>query len=188
MVEKLKIKRQRQKFRGYREDIDGIPLEMVLIPDGTFTMGASEKEEGSRGNERPQHNVSISAFLMGRYPITQAQWKAVAQKTDLKVKEDLDPDPSEFKGDKLPVESVNWYEAVEFCQRLSKLTGRDYRLPSEAEWEYACPGVREPLDLEKGESYPPFYFGETITTDLAKGATQNSEIDRLLLKTRGDGE
>ncbi|MDJ0746617.1 MAG: formylglycine-generating enzyme family protein [Xenococcaceae cyanobacterium MO_167.B27] len=190
MVEKLKIKRQRQKFRGYREyidrergsrpgslsnrGVDGIPLEMVLIPDGTFTMGAPEKEEGSRSNERPQHNVTISAFLMGRYPITQAQWKAIAQKTDLKINQDLDPDPSHFKEPyqgrdrwQRPVEQVNWYEAVEFCQRLSKLTGRNYRLPSEAEWEYACRGVRESLDLEKGESYPPFHFGETITTELA---------------------
>ena len=174
IVEKLQIKRQSQKFRGYREYIDGIPLEMVLILDGTFTMGAPEDEEGSRSNERPQHNVTISAFLMGRYPITQAQWKAIAQKTDLKINQDLDPDPSHFKEPyqgidrrQRPVERVNWYEAVEFCQRLSQLTGRNYRLPSEAEWEYACRGVRQALDLEKGEFYPPFHFGETITTDLA---------------------
>ena len=177
MVEKLTIKRQPQKFRGYREYIDGVPLEMVLIPDGTFTMGAPESEEGSRSNERPQHNVTISSFLMGRYPVTQGQWRAIASRTDLKVNEDLDPDPSHFKEPYQkdsetierwlrPVEQVNWYEAVEFCQRLSKLTGRDYRLPSEAQWEYACRGVRTPLNLEKGESYPPFHFGETITTDL----------------------
>jgi formylglycine-generating enzyme required for sulfatase activity len=147
---------------------------MVLIPDGTFTMGAPEDEEGSHSRERPQHNVTISAFLMGRYPITQAQWQAIAQKTDLKVNQDLEPDPSNFKEpyqgiDRWlrPVERVNWYEAVEFCQRLSKLTGRNYRLPSEAEWEYACRGVTEPLNLEKEESYPPFHFGETITTELA---------------------
>ncbi|NEQ10689.1 MAG: formylglycine-generating enzyme family protein, partial [Moorea sp. SIO4E2] len=66
-----------------------------------------------------------------------------------------------------PVEQVNWYDAVEFCDRLSKLTGRDYRLPSEAQWEYACRGFTEPLNLENGESYPPFHFGETITTALA---------------------
>ncbi|MGK7875458.1 MAG: formylglycine-generating enzyme family protein [Xenococcaceae cyanobacterium] len=173
-MKQIQIKRPSQKFRGYREYIDSIPLEMVLIPDGTFTMGAPEDEEGSDSSERPQHNVTISAFLMGRYPITQAQWKAIAQKTDLKVNQDLEPDPSYFKEPyqgidrwQRPVETVNWYDAVEFCQRLSKLTGRDYRLPSEAEWEYACRGVREPLDLEKGESYPPFHFGETITTDLA---------------------
>ncbi len=189
-MEKLKIKRSSQKFRGYREyidrergsqpgsisnsGVDGIALEMVLIPDGTFTMGAPEDEEGSDSSERPQHNVTISGFLMGRYPITQAQWKAIASLTDLKVNEDLEPDPSYFKEPyrgidrwQRPVEQVNWYEAVEFCQRLSKLTGKNYRLPSEAEWEYACRGVTEPLNLEKGESMPPFHFGETITTELA---------------------
>ena len=171
---KLTIKRPKQTFRGYREYINGIPLEMVLIPDGTFTMGAPESEEGSRDNERPQHHVTISSFLMGRYPITQDQWKAIASRSDLKVNQDLNPDPSYFKEPyqgidrwQRPVEQVNWYEAVEFCHRLSKLTGREYRLPSEAQWEYACRGVTKPLNLENGESYPPFHFGETITTDLA---------------------
>ncbi|AOX03265.1 sulfatase-modifying factor domain-containing protein [Moorena producens PAL-8-15-08-1] len=171
---KLAIKRPKQTFRGYREYINGIPLEMVLIPHGTFIMGAPESEEGSRDNERPQHHVTISSFLMGRYPITQAQWKAIASRSDLLVNQDLDPDPSYFKQPyqgidrwQRPVERVNWYDAVEFCDRLSKLTGKEYRLPSEAQWEYACRGVTEPLNLEAGESYPPFHFGETITTDLA---------------------
>ncbi len=174
MAEKLIIKRPKQKFKGYRDYIDNVPLEMVLIPDGTFTMGAPETEEGSRDNERPQHDVNISSFLMGRYPVTQQQWKAIALHTDLKENIDLDEDPSRFKDPYegierwlRPVERVNWYEALEFCQRLSKLTGRDYRLPSEAQWEYACRGVTKPLDLEAGETYPPFHFGETITTELA---------------------
>ena len=171
----MQIKRQKQKFRGYREYIGDIPLEMVLIPDGTFTMGAPKDEEGNSSDERPQHNVTISAFLMGRYPVTQAQWKAIASRYDLKREIDLDPDPSRFKGDNHPVESVTWYEAVEFCQRLSQLTGRNYRLPSEAEWEYACRGVTKPLNLEIGESYPPFHFGETITTDLANYLGQDEK-------------
>ncbi|MDJ0509283.1 MAG: SUMF1/EgtB/PvdO family nonheme iron enzyme [Crocosphaera sp.] len=70
---------------------------MVLIPDGTFTMGAPETEESSRDNERPQHDVTISSFLMGRYPITQQQWQAIATRTDLKVEIDLEEDPSHFK-------------------------------------------------------------------------------------------
>ncbi|MGK7955972.1 MAG: formylglycine-generating enzyme family protein [Crocosphaera sp.] len=65
------------------------------------------------------------------------------------------------------MERINWYEAVEFCQRLSKLTRRKYRLPSEAEWEYACRGRTEPINIDAGETYTPFHFGETITTDLA---------------------
>ncbi|MFM6791146.1 MAG: formylglycine-generating enzyme family protein [Microcystis panniformis] len=174
----LQVKRQSQKFRGYRDYIDGVPLEMVLIPDGTFTMGSPETEEGGHADERPQHHVTITSFLMGRYPITQAQWQAIASRPDLKINIDLDEDPSYFKEPyqdrdreierwQRPVEQVNWYEAVEFCGRLSKLTGRTYQLPSEAQWEYACRGVTTLLNLEKGEIYPPFHFGETITTDLA---------------------
>jgi formylglycine-generating enzyme required for sulfatase activity len=155
-----------------------ITLDMVSIPDGTFTMGSPKNEKDSPNNERPQHNVKVPPFFMGKYPITQGQWKMIATRTDLKVKIDLEEDPSYFKKpyqdqdreiDRWlrPVERVNWYEAVEFCQRLSKLTGRDYRLPSEAQWEYACRAMTEPLDLAKGESYPPFYFGETLTDKLA---------------------
>ncbi|NEO72462.1 formylglycine-generating enzyme family protein [Moorena sp. SIO3H5] len=146
---------------------DNVALEMVAIPGGTFTMGSPESEKDSEDYERPQHNVTLQPFFIGKYPVTQAQWNAIASITDLKVERDLDPEPSDFQGENRPVENVNWYEAVEFCDRLSKLTGREYRLPSEAQWEYACRGVTEPLNLDEGESYPPFYFGETITRKLA---------------------
>jgi formylglycine-generating enzyme required for sulfatase activity len=163
----------------FRETLpNNVDLDMVSIPGGTFTMGSPKNEKYSHDNERPQHNVKVPPFFMGKYPITQGQWKVIATRTDLKVKIDLEEDPSYFKKpyqdqdreiDRWlrPVERVNWYEAVEFCQRLSKLTGRDYRLPSEAQWEYACRAMTEPLDLAKGESYPPFYFGETLTDKLA---------------------
>ncbi|AFY58465.1 hypothetical protein Riv7116_6109 [Rivularia sp. PCC 7116] len=144
--------------------VNGIELEMILIPAGTFTMGAPKDEEGSRDNERPQHLVIVPTFFMGKYPITQAQWRAV---TNLpQVKRELKLKPSYFKSDDLPVESISWYDAVEFCQRLSKHTGRNYRLPSEAEWEYAC----------RAGTTTPFHFGETITTDLANyRGTDNEE-------------
>ena len=142
---------------------DNVSLEMVAIPSGTFTMGSPKSEENSRGNERPQHDVTVPSFFMGKYPVTQGQWRAIASRTDLKEKEDLDPDPSHFKEPykgidrwQRPVEDVTWYQAVEFCERLSKLTGRKYRLPSEAEWEYAC----------RAGITTPFYFGETITPEL----------------------
>ncbi|KYC43312.1 hypothetical protein WA1_14605 [Scytonema hofmannii PCC 7110] len=131
-----------------------ITLDMVYIPGGTFTMGASENEERSRDSERPQHQVTIKPFFMGKYPVTQAQWKAVAALP--KVERDLKPDPSRFKGDNRPVECVSWFDAVEFCARLSKYSEQEYRLPSEAEWEYAC----------RAGTTTPFHFGETITTDL----------------------
>ena len=133
-------------------------LEMVEIPGGTFTMGAPETEEGSKDSERPQHQVTVSSFFMGKYPITQAQWKAVAALP--RVNRDLKPDPSYFKGDNLPVEGVSWYEAFEFCARLSNHTGREYRLPNEAEWEYAC----------RAGTTTPFHFGEIITSELANYA------------------
>jgi formylglycine-generating enzyme required for sulfatase activity len=108
---------------------------------------------------------------MGKYVVTQGQWKAIASRTDLKVKLDLKPDPSCFKEPykdidrwNRPVEMVNWYKAVEFCKRLSKLTGGNYRLPSEAEWEYAC----------RAGTTTPFYFGETITTELVNYFSKNT--------------
>ncbi len=156
------IKYEQGEAQYFTENLgSGIELEMMLIPDGTFTMGAPETEESSRDSERPQHEVRVRSFFMGRYPITQAQWRAIASRENLKVKRDLSLDPSNFKvlkeSDRCPVESVSWYDAVEFCARLSKHTGREYRLPSEAEWEYAC----------RGGTTTAFHFGETITSELA---------------------
>lgn len=115
---------------------NGIILEMKSIPEGSFMMGAPKAEKDSLDRERPQHKVKVPAFMIGKYLITQAQWRMVA--TLPKVKTELEPDPSNFKGDALPVEQVSWLDAIEFCRRLSNHTGREYRLPSEAEWEYAC--------------------------------------------------
>ena len=173
---------------------NNVDLDMVSIPGGTFTMGSPKNEKDSRNNERPQHNVTVPPFFIGKYPITQGQWQAIASRTDLKVKIDLDEDPSYFKEPyqkdqetierwQRPVENVNWYEAVEFCQRLSKLTRRDYRLPSEAQWEYACRAMTEPLDLAKGESYQPFYFGETLTDKLANYNASRTYAD----EPKGEG-
>jgi formylglycine-generating enzyme required for sulfatase activity/uncharacterized caspase-like protein/predicted XRE-type DNA-binding protein len=136
---------------------NGIVLETVLIPGATFLMGSSETESGGMNNEKPQHSVTIKPFLIGKYPITQAQWKAVA--AFHKVNRDIELEPShfKFKGADKPVEQVSWYDAVEFCDRLSQKTGREYRLPTEAEWEYAC----------RAGTTTPFHFGETITPDVA---------------------
>ena len=127
---------------------------MVAIPSGKFLMGAPETEAESYDVEKPQHSVSVKSFFIGKYPVTQAQWRAVA--TLSQVNRDLNPDPAHFKGENRPVEQVSWDDAVEFCARLSRLTQREYRLPSEAEWEYAC----------RAGTTNPFHFGETITTDL----------------------
>ena len=159
------VNRRQESARQKIEDLgDGTELEMVYIPGGTFMMGSFENEEQRFDNEGPQHNVTVSPFFMGKYPVTQGQWRAIASQTNLKVKLDLNPEPSEFTESyqdidrwQRPVEQVRWNEAVEFCERLSKLTGKDYRLPSESEWEYAC----------RAGTTTPFYFGETITPELA---------------------
>ncbi|TBR56400.1 hypothetical protein B4U84_30105, partial [Westiellopsis prolifica IICB1] len=152
----LIVKRRRLQSQCFIEDLgNGVQLEMVAIAEGSFMMGAPKNEKDSSANERPQHQVTISPFFLGKYPVTQAQWQAVASLPQ--VNRELNPNPSTFKGENRPVESVSWYDAVEFCDRLSSHTKRQYRLPSEAEWEYAC----------RAGTTTPFHFGETITSELA---------------------
>ena len=153
----LQVRRTRRKHQGFHEDLGGgVRLTMMRIPAGRFLMGAPEDEEKSRSNERPQHEVSVPEFCLGRYPVTQAQWRVVATEYE-QVERGLKADPSKFKGDDRPVEQVSWDDAQEFCRRLSDKSGRVYRLPSEAEWEYACRAGTE----------TPFFFGETLTPELA---------------------
>ncbi|MBT9310863.1 formylglycine-generating enzyme family protein [Leptothoe kymatousa TAU-MAC 1615] len=140
----------------FTEDLgNGAMLDMVHIPARDFLMGSPENEAEREDSEGPRHRVQVPAFYMGKYPVTQAQWQAVAKLQQVKV--ELKLAPSRFKGNDLPVERVSWFEAVEFCQRLSRHTGNQYHLPSEAEWEYAC----------RARTTTPFYFGETISTDQA---------------------
>ncbi|MEH2166846.1 MAG: SUMF1/EgtB/PvdO family nonheme iron enzyme [Nostoc sp.] len=134
-----------REVKSFVENLEnGVTLEMVQIPGGTFMMGSPKGEAGGEENENPQHQVKVPGFFMGKYEITQAQYKAI-----------IGSNPSNFKGEKRPVEKVSWDEAVKFCQNLSQKTGKTYRLPSEAEWEYAC----------RAGTKTPFYFGETITTE-----------------------
>ncbi|MEO0987161.1 MAG: SUMF1/EgtB/PvdO family nonheme iron enzyme [Cyanobacteria bacterium J06639_14] len=135
------------------ERIENITIEMVVIPGGTFLMGSPKKHASL--NELPTHLVKVKPFLMSKFPITKSQWRAIASLP--KIHCDLQFRPSR-KGSKLhPVVNVSWYDAMEFCARLSKKSGQKYRLPNEAEWEYACRAYTE----------TPFYFGQTITSDLA---------------------
>jgi formylglycine-generating enzyme required for sulfatase activity len=148
------IKTERHQAEFFVENLgNSIILEMLYIPGGSFIMGSPDNE--GYANEKPQHKVKISPFYMGKYVVTQAQWKAVAILPKINI--DLNPDPSHFKGANRPVEQINWHEAEEFCQRLSQKTGKNYCLPSEAQWEYAC----------RAGTITPFHFGETITVKLA---------------------
>lgn len=121
------------------KDCDDCP-EMVVIPEGSFLMGSPPDPEQDpfsnakpvkigENDERPQHSVNIQTFAIGKYEITQEQWYAV-----------MGNNPSSNKGRTLPVENVSWDDAQLFVQKLSQKTGKKYRLPSEAEWEYAARG------------------------------------------------
>jgi formylglycine-generating enzyme required for sulfatase activity len=131
---------------SFTEDLgNGIKLEMIAIPGGTFLMGSPENEAERNSYESPQHQVTVPSFFMAKYQLTQAQYQAI-----------MGVNPSSFKGDNRPVENVSWDDAVAFCQKLTQKTGNNYRLPSEAEWEYAC----------RAGTKTPFSFGDNITTDL----------------------
>ena len=114
-------------------------IEMVFVKGGTFTMGATaEQGSDASSNEKPTHSVKLSDFYIGKYEVTQAQWKAV-----------MGTNPSNWKGDNLPVENVSWNDIQEFITKLNAQTGKKYRLPTEAEWEYAARGGNQ----SKGYKY-----------------------------------
>lgn len=118
------------------------PLEMVLIQPGTFTMGSPETETYRFKDEGPQHQVTITKpFYMGKYEVTQAQWQSI-----------MGNNPSYFKGNNLPVEQINWEESQTFIQKLNQLGLGTFRLPTEAEWEYAC----------RAGTTSRFYWGEDL--------------------------
>jgi formylglycine-generating enzyme required for sulfatase activity len=151
-------------------------LTLLWIPPGRFWMGSPATEVDRSETEGPQHLVQLQGFFMGQTPITQAQWRQVALWQPLEGERwgrELKPNPSWFQSGEAegqvqllagesstanrPVEQVSWHDAMEFCNRLSQRTGRTYRLPSEAQWEYAC----------RAGTSTPFHFGETITTAIA---------------------
>ena len=148
-------KQDKSQAQTFTVDLgEKITLEIIAIPSGKFLMGTEDDEierlckkhkvEYFRA-EKPQHEVTVQAFYMGIYPVTQAQYQKIMGKN-----------PSHFQGNDKPVEQVSWDEAVEFCKKLSKQTGKEYRLPTEAEWEYAC----------RAGTTTAYYFGEKITDNL----------------------
>jgi len=185
------IERRKGKTQFFAEDLgNGVILEMVSIPGGTFMMGSPESEDGrnwhnhlsrnllsrSTDVEGPQYRVTVPFFFMGKYPVTQAQWKKVT--TLPKIKRKLNPNPSHFKGNDHPVEKVSWYDALEFCARLSQKTGREYHLPSEAQWEYAC----------RAGTITPFHFGQSMITDWANYRGTDWKFDgKIYSGSYGDG-
>jgi formylglycine-generating enzyme required for sulfatase activity len=120
---------------------NGINLELVYIPAGSGMMGSSELD-----TEKPIHQVTVPAFHLSKYPITQAQYQAI-----------VGDNPSHFRGDNRPVEQVSWWDALRFCRKLSAKTQQTYRLPTETEWEYAC----------RAGTNTAFHFGDGISLALA---------------------
>lgn len=140
------LARATRSARRFFEDLGGgVMLPMVAIPGGAFQMGSPAGE--GYADERPQHAVTIAPFFMGQGPVTQGQWQAVMGSAPA----------CRCTGAGRPIDRVTWHAAQAFCTRLARLTGRAYRLPAEAEWEYAC----------RAGTTAPFYTGATITTDLA---------------------
>ena len=110
--------------------VNGIKYNMVWVEGGTFRMGATpEQGSDAESDEKPVHSVTLSGYYIGKTEVTQALWKAV-----------MGSNPSRFKGDNLPVEWISWNDCQEFIRKLNALTGQHFRLPTEAEWEFACRG------------------------------------------------
>jgi formylglycine-generating enzyme required for sulfatase activity len=163
--------RQQRNSRYFIEPLGDIAdpqvpcLEMVEIPGGEFMMGSPDDELGRYDRESPRHLVQVPPFFMSKYQVTQAQWKAISAMD--KVDINLELAPSQFIGDNLPVETVSWLQAQEFCERVTKFARRQNgetswicRLPTEAEWEYAC----------RAGTITPFHFGENISAGFANYA------------------
>ena len=128
--------------------LDDIMRNMVYVEGGTFTMGATSEQKKPDDDEKPTHRVSLSSFYIGKYEVTQALWKAV-----------MGSNPSRFEGDNLPVENVSWNDCQTFLRKLNAMTGKNFRLPTEAEWEYAVRGGNRSRGYQ--------YSGSNVLSDVA---------------------
>jgi formylglycine-generating enzyme required for sulfatase activity len=133
-------------------DCAGCP-EMVVVPAGSFMMGSPESEIGRGSNEGPQHKVTMPSFAIGKYEVTFAQWDACAAEGGCTQK----PADETWGRGRRPVINVSWADAGEFVAWLSRKTGKPYRLPTEAEWEYSARGI-----TDASAPHPPFATGSTI--------------------------
>lgn len=149
------VSQQIKTAEYFTEDLgNGVTMDMVRIPGGRFLMGSPPTEQERLNDEGPQHWVTVKEFYMGRFEVTCAQWKAVSNYAHLGLNSCSSGDIA--KNDQMPVVYVDRIEAVEFCNSLSKKTGKVYRLPSEAEWEYAA----------RAGTTTAFAFGPTITPQI----------------------
>ncbi|MDD6783788.1 MAG: formylglycine-generating enzyme family protein [Prevotellaceae bacterium] len=147
---------------------NGVEFYMVPVEGGTFQMGATPEQQDPYDNEKPVHQVTLSSYYIGETEVTQALWKAV-----------MGNNPSNFKGDNKPVEQVSWNECQEFITKLNNLMGKTFRLPTEAEWEYAARGGN------KSKGYQ--YSGSNNIGDVAWYG-DNSELGTHPVKTKQPNE
>ena len=126
------------KFQNQTITVGGVSFKMIAVEGGTFQMGSPESDTEAIDDEKPQHEVTLSNYYFGETEVTQELWEAV-----------MDSNPSGFKGPKLPVENVSWDDCQTFIGKLNAQTGKTFRLPTEAEWEYAARGGKK----SKGYTY-----------------------------------
>ena len=149
---------------------NGISIDMIRVDAGTFMMGATSEMKDPYYDEKPVHQVTLTNdYYIGKYEVTQALWQAV-----------MGSNPSSFKGDNLPVERVSWNDCQDFISKLNRLTGKRFRLPTEAEWEYAARGGRK----SKGYQYSgsnnlsdvAWYYDNSGSSTHAVGTKQANEL------------
>jgi len=170
-------KKESKRIAGekYKQETESLDIEMIFVEGGTFMMGCTKEQEGDcvlvlynygLGKdmefdwERPAHQVTVSSFNIGKYEVTQAQWVAV-----------MGSNPSRIRGNNLPVHGISWYNAQEFIIRLNELTGKKYRLPTEAEWEFAARGGNKSLGYK--------YSGSNTVTEVAPPARRLYRVGSL---------
>lgn len=148
-------------------EANGVKFEMVAVEGGEFMMGSEDSD--AAGNEYPVHLEKVADFMIGRTEVTQALWTAV-----------MGTNPSSFQGTVLPVESVSWYDCREFLNRLNSITGREFRLPTEAEWEYAAGGGKKSQHfIYSGNNDPIFvawYSGNSGSTTRPVAGKKGNEL------------
>lgn len=148
--------------------INGVSFVMIPVEGGTFQMGATSEQKKPWDEEKPAHSVTLSSYSIGETEVTQALWQAV-----------MGTNPSKFKGQNRPVECISWGDCQTFIQKLNALTGKNFRLPTEAEWEYAARGG------SNGKGYT--YAGSNIL-DLVAWYGNNSKSRTHTVKTKAPNE
>ena len=158
-----------EKFVNETINVNGVSFTMIAVDGGTFSMGAtSEQGSDADSDEKPVHSVTLSDYYIGETEVTQELWEAV-----------MGSNPSYFSGDQKPVEYVSWDDCKEFITKLNNLTGKDFRLPTEAEWEYAARGGN------KSKGYK--YSGSNTISDVAWYGDNSSETTHNV-KTKSPNE